>query len=120
MYNKINDKYQDEIEKAARKMYSDRIAAIEDVSDALFEEWQGELRSLHQWFAVVFKWGKASVNQIILANHAVSDERAEKKMDRYSTLFATTRFISNTTSMQVPLVHCRESLWKQKKTSPAR
>ncbi len=42
MYNKINDKYQDS-EKAAQNVSVDRIAAIEDVSDALFEEWQGEL-----------------------------------------------------------------------------
>ncbi|NOI78761.1 DUF2959 domain-containing protein [Vibrio coralliilyticus] len=41
VYNQINDKYQDS-EKAAQEV-SDRIAAIEDVSDALFAEWQGEL-----------------------------------------------------------------------------
>ncbi|MEZ9125421.1 DUF2959 domain-containing protein [Vibrio splendidus] len=41
MYNQINDKYQDS-EKAAQNV-SDRIAAIEDVSDALFAEWQSEL-----------------------------------------------------------------------------
>lgn len=40
-YNQINDKYQDS-EKAAQDV-SDRIAAIEDVSDALFDEWQNEL-----------------------------------------------------------------------------
>ncbi len=41
VYNNINDKYEDS-EKAAQDV-RDRIAAIEDVSDALFEEWQGEL-----------------------------------------------------------------------------
>jgi len=41
VYNQINDKYQDS-EKAAQEV-SDRIAAIEDVSDALFDEWQSEL-----------------------------------------------------------------------------
>ncbi len=41
MYNQINDKYQDS-EQAAKKV-SDRIAAIEDVSDALFNEWRAEL-----------------------------------------------------------------------------
>ncbi|KGY10834.1 DNA repair protein [Vibrio tubiashii] len=41
VYNQINDKYQDS-EKAAQDV-SDRIAAIEDVSDALFAEWQDEL-----------------------------------------------------------------------------
>ncbi|MEF1289010.1 DUF2959 domain-containing protein [Vibrio sp. M260118] len=41
VYNQINDKYQDS-EKAAQDV-SDRIAAIEDVSGALFAEWQDEL-----------------------------------------------------------------------------
>ncbi|WP_319535925.1 DUF2959 domain-containing protein [uncultured Vibrio sp.] len=41
VYNNINDKYEDS-EKAAQDV-RDRIAAIEDVSDALFEEWQDEL-----------------------------------------------------------------------------
>ncbi len=41
VYNDINDKYEDS-EKAAQDV-RDRIAAIEDVSDALFEEWQEEL-----------------------------------------------------------------------------
>lgn len=41
VYNQINDKYQDS-EKAAQDV-SDRIAAIEDVSDALFNEWRAEL-----------------------------------------------------------------------------
>tara|TARA_Y100001956_G_scaffold68635_1_gene71322 strand:- start:699 stop:1340 length:642 start_codon:yes stop_codon:yes gene_type:complete len=41
VYNQINDKYQDS-EKAAEDVRS-RIAAIEDVSDALFAEWQDEL-----------------------------------------------------------------------------
>ncbi|NOH22685.1 DUF2959 domain-containing protein [Vibrio europaeus] len=42
VYNQINDKYQAS-EKAAQDV-SDRIAAIEDVSDALFAEWQEELK----------------------------------------------------------------------------
>ncbi|NOI82415.1 DUF2959 domain-containing protein [Vibrio tubiashii] len=42
VYNQINDKYQDS-EKAAQDV-SARIAAIEDVSDALFAEWQEELK----------------------------------------------------------------------------
>lgn len=41
MYNSINDKYQDS-EQAAEDV-RERIAAIEDVSDALFDEWQQEL-----------------------------------------------------------------------------
>ncbi|WP_260260155.1 DUF2959 domain-containing protein [Vibrio intestinalis] len=41
VYNQINDKYQAS-EKAAQRV-SDRIEAIEDVSQALFDEWQQEL-----------------------------------------------------------------------------
>ncbi len=41
VYNQINDKYQDS-ENAAQDV-RDRIAAIEDVSGALFTEWQDEL-----------------------------------------------------------------------------
>ncbi|MDG3086844.1 DUF2959 domain-containing protein [Vibrio hannami] len=41
MYKQINEKYEDS-EKAAEDV-SSRIAAIEDVSDALFEEWEQEL-----------------------------------------------------------------------------
>lgn len=41
VYNNINEKYEDS-EKAAQDV-RDRIAAIEDVSDALFDEWQDEL-----------------------------------------------------------------------------
>ena len=41
VYNNINNKYEDS-EKAAQDV-RDRIAAIEDVSDALFDEWQDEL-----------------------------------------------------------------------------
>ncbi|WED21916.1 DUF2959 domain-containing protein [Vibrio sp. JC009] len=41
MYNQINDRY--EASEAAAQDVSDRIAAIEDVSDALFDEWQAEL-----------------------------------------------------------------------------
>ncbi|NOH84819.1 DUF2959 domain-containing protein [Vibrio sp. 03-59-1] len=41
IYNKINDKYQDS-EQAAQDVRN-KIAAIKDVSDALFDEWQTEL-----------------------------------------------------------------------------
>lgn len=41
MYNQVNDEYQDS-EQAAQKV-RERIEAIEDVSEALFEEWQDEL-----------------------------------------------------------------------------
>lgn len=41
VYNQINEKYEDS-EKAAENVRS-RIAAIEDVSEALFEEWEEEL-----------------------------------------------------------------------------
>ena len=41
VYNQINDKY--EASENATQEVSDRIAAIEDVSQALFDEWQQEL-----------------------------------------------------------------------------
>ncbi|ELL4668632.1 DUF2959 domain-containing protein [Vibrio fluvialis] len=40
-YERINDQYQQS--EAAAADVNERIAAIEDVADALFEEWQGEL-----------------------------------------------------------------------------
>lgn len=42
MYNKVNDRY--EASEAAAEEVADRIAAIEDVSEALFAEWQEELQ----------------------------------------------------------------------------
>ncbi|WP_192889728.1 DUF2959 domain-containing protein [Vibrio bathopelagicus] len=79
MYNKINDKYQDS-EKAAQNV-SDRIAAIEDVSDALFEEWQGELDlytsdSLRRSSEQKLRKTKSSYQTMLSAM-----KRAEKKMD---------------------------------------
>lgn len=41
MYNRINDQY--EASNDAAEKVSSRIAAIEDVADALFDEWQDEL-----------------------------------------------------------------------------
>ncbi|CAK2406295.1 DUF2959 family protein [Vibrio crassostreae] len=79
MYNKINDKYQDS-EKAAQNV-SDRIAAIEDVSDALFEEWQGELDlytsdSLRRSSEQKLRETQSSYKTMLSAM-----KRAEKKMD---------------------------------------
>lgn len=79
MYNQINDKYQDS-EKAAQNV-SDRIAAIEDVSDALFEEWQAELDlytsdSLRRSSEQKLRETKSSYQTMLSAM-----KRAEKKMD---------------------------------------
>lgn len=79
MYNKINDKYQDS-EKAAQNV-TDRIAAIEDVSDALFEEWQAELAlytsdSLRRSSEQKLRETKSSYQTMLSAM-----KRAEKKMD---------------------------------------
>ncbi|CAH6796994.1 DUF2959 domain-containing protein [Vibrio sp. IB15] len=79
MYNKINDKYQDS-EKAAQNV-TDRIAAIEDVSDALFEEWQAELDlytsdSLRRSSEQKLRETKSSYQTMLSAM-----KRAEKKMD---------------------------------------
>ncbi|MEZ9027666.1 DUF2959 domain-containing protein [Vibrio cyclitrophicus] len=79
MYNQINDKYQDS-EKAAQNV-SDRIAAIEDVSDALFAEWQSELDlytsdSLRRSSEQKLRETKSSYQTMLSAM-----KRAEKKMD---------------------------------------
>ncbi|NOH96165.1 DUF2959 domain-containing protein [Vibrio sp. 99-70-13A1] len=79
MYNQVNDKYQDS-EKAAQNV-SDRIAAIEDVSDALFDEWQAELElytssSLRRSSEQKLRETKASYKTMLSAM-----KRAEKKMD---------------------------------------
>ncbi len=79
MYNKINDKYQDS-EKAAQNV-TDRIAAIEDVSDALFEEWQTELDlytsdSLRRSSEQKLRETKSSYQTMLSAM-----KRAEKKME---------------------------------------
>ncbi|MEZ9153844.1 DUF2959 domain-containing protein [Vibrio sp. F13] len=79
MYNQINDKYQDS-EKAAQNV-SDHIAAIEDVSDALFEEWQSELDlytsdSLRRSSEQKLRETKLSYQTMLSAM-----KRAEKKMD---------------------------------------
>ncbi|MEZ8464888.1 DUF2959 domain-containing protein [Vibrio splendidus] len=79
MYNQINDKYQDS-EKAAQNV-SDRIAAIEDVSDALFAEWQSELDlytsdSLRRSSEKKLRETQSSYKTMLSAM-----KRAEKKMD---------------------------------------
>ncbi|MDH5888581.1 DUF2959 domain-containing protein [Vibrio splendidus] len=79
MYNQINDKYQDS-EKAAQNI-SDRIAAIEDVSDALFAEWQSELdlytsASLRRSSEQKLRETQSSYKTMLSAM-----KRAEKKMD---------------------------------------
>ncbi|OED65807.1 DNA repair protein [Vibrio splendidus ZS-139] len=79
MYNQINDKYQDS-EKAAQNV-SDRIAAIEDVSDALFAEWQSELdlytsASLRRSSEQKLRETQSSYQKMLSAM-----KRAEKKMD---------------------------------------
>ncbi|MEZ8281540.1 DUF2959 domain-containing protein [Vibrio splendidus] len=79
MYNQINDKYQDS-EKAAQNV-SDRIAAIEDVSDALFAEWQSELdlytsASLRRSSEQKLRETHSSYKTMLSAM-----KRAEKKMD---------------------------------------
>ena len=78
VYNQINDKYQDS-EKAAQDV-SDRIAAIEDVSDALFAEWQDELElytssSLRRFSEQKLRETKASYTTMLSAM-----KRAEDKM----------------------------------------
>ncbi|WP_420855614.1 DUF2959 domain-containing protein [Vibrio maerlii] len=78
VYNQINDKYEDS-EKAAQDV-RDRIAAIEDVSDALFDEWQEELElytsaSLRRSSEQKLKETQRSYNTMLSAM-----KRAEQKM----------------------------------------
>ncbi|MEI8672364.1 DUF2959 domain-containing protein [Vibrio sp. SA48] len=78
VYNQINDKYQDS-EQAAQEV-SNRIAAIEDVSDALFDEWQSELglytsSKLKRASQQKLKETKASYQTMLSAM-----KRAEQKM----------------------------------------
>lgn len=78
VYNQINDKYQDS-EKAAQDV-SDRIASIEDVSEALFEEWQDELElytsdKLRRSSEQKLKGTQRSYNTMLSAM-----KRAEEKM----------------------------------------
>ncbi|WMO18397.1 DUF2959 domain-containing protein [Vibrio alginolyticus] len=78
VYNNINDKYEDS-EKAAQDV-RDRIAAIEDVSGALFDEWQDELElyssaELRRSSEQKLRETKASYKTMLSAM-----KRAEKKM----------------------------------------
>ena len=78
VYYSINDKYEDS-EKAAQDV-RDRIAAIEDVSGALFDEWQDELdlytsAKLRRSSEQKLRETKASYKTMLSAM-----KRAEKKM----------------------------------------
>lgn len=78
VYNQINDQYMDS-EKAAEEV-RERIAAIEDVSEALFDEWQGELdlytsRKLRRSSEQKLRETKASYKTMLSAM-----KRAEDKM----------------------------------------
>ncbi|MBS9881782.1 DUF2959 domain-containing protein [Vibrio alginolyticus] len=78
VYNNINDKYEDS-EKAAQDV-RDRIAAIEAVSGALFDEWQDELElyssaKLRRSSEQKLRETKASYKTMLSAM-----KRAEKKM----------------------------------------
>ncbi|PSW13108.1 DUF2959 domain-containing protein [Photobacterium sanctipauli] len=77
-YNNVNDQY--EASSDAADKVSERIAAIEDVADALFEEWQDELSlytsdSLRRDSEQKLKSTQASYQRMLSAMH-----RAEQKM----------------------------------------
>ncbi|MFB9136320.1 DUF2959 domain-containing protein [Vibrio sp. AK197] len=79
MYNKINAEYEDS--EAAAQDVRDRIAAIEDVSSALFEEWQEELElysnaSLRSKSQAKMRNTQSSYQSMISAM-----KRAEQKMN---------------------------------------
>lgn len=78
VYNQINDKY--EASESAAQEVSDRIAAIEDVSDALFAEWEQELElytnaSLRRSSEQKLRETRTSYNTMIKAM-----QRAEQRM----------------------------------------
>lgn len=78
VYNQINDQY--EASNDAAERVSERIAAIEDVANALFDEWQDELSlytsaTLRRDSERKLNATKASYNRMLSAMH-----RAEKKM----------------------------------------
>lgn len=78
VYNQINDKY--EASEDAAQEVSDRIAAIEDVSEALFSEWEQELdlytnRSLRRASEQKLRETRTSYNTMIKAM-----QRAEQRM----------------------------------------
>ncbi|MGF1686945.1 DUF2959 domain-containing protein [Photobacterium japonica] len=78
VYNQINDQY--EASNDAAERVSERIAAIEDVAGALFDEWQDELSlytsaSLRRDSERKLNSTKASYQRMLTAMH-----RAEKKM----------------------------------------
>ncbi|ELR63266.1 hypothetical protein C942_03963 [Photobacterium marinum] len=78
MYNRINDQY--EASNDAAEKVSSRIAAIEDVADALFDEWQDELSlytssKLKRDSERKLNNTKASYKRMLSAMH-----RAEQKM----------------------------------------
>lgn len=78
MYNHINDQY--EASTDAAEKVSSRIAAIEDVADALFDEWQDELSlytssKLKRDSERKLNSTKASYKRMLSAMH-----RAEQKM----------------------------------------
>lgn len=78
MYKKIDAKYEDSVDAA--EAVSSRISSIEDVSDALFEEWEEELTlytssKLRRDSESKLKQTKTSYNTMLRAM-----KRAEKKM----------------------------------------
>ncbi|WP_434138365.1 DUF2959 domain-containing protein [Photobacterium leiognathi] len=78
-YNGVNDQYKDS--EAAVNKVKDRIAAIEDVADALFEEWNDELAlyksaTLKRDSANKLRATKAQYQKMLAAM-----KRAEQKME---------------------------------------
>lgn len=78
-YNQVNDQY--EASNDAAEKVRERIAAIEDVADALFDEWQEELSlysssKLRRDSESKLSSTKASYQRMLSAMH-----RAEQKMD---------------------------------------
>ncbi|ELV8760154.1 DUF2959 domain-containing protein [Vibrio fluvialis] len=77
-YERINDQYQ-QSEAAAADVH-ERIAAIEDVADALFEEWQGELALYTSSKLRLASEQKLNTTKVSYQTMLKAMKRAEQKM----------------------------------------
>jgi ElaB/YqjD/DUF883 family membrane-anchored ribosome-binding protein len=85
IYNRLNSEYE-ESDDAANAVH-DRIEAVEDVAEALFEEWQGELgtysnQNLRRSSERKLRATKQKYDQLLSAM-----KRAEKKIDPVLSVF---------------------------------
>lgn len=78
-YNDVNDQYKDS--EAAVNKVKDRIAAIEDVADALFDEWNDELSLYKSATLKRDSANKLRATKVQYQKMLSAMKRAEQKMD---------------------------------------